>query len=465
MIGDWTACNPYFANLICDQVWQSAVSAKSYWIVRRDIEQAVSALLARSEAAQFKHFWSDSPSVPEDERAWNEGRSAAVLLSLATLQQDPFSFASRQAVARSVDGLSSLEAESQLALLESRRVVAAHQQNNDLVRLRVPLFTAWVQGPGAVELRETARDLLGARSANSPLTHDEVLTCGGMLVYRGQQIGPDSVRAWLGQFGDPSDQRLMLRLLDRLGRRGLFTENRFRTSLRELHALARQAAGQRGVVIHTDARDHVKNCLITYGDSGTRSGSTVARAYRAENRIPKQYCDEPAALRDLLVARPFNQLVLVCVDDLVGSGQTALEALRRVKSQLLDDVPDWEEYILVVYGTVVGFEDSLASVADQAQSLFKGYPLLMLAANRLPSNERAFDPDAGIFSNSDDRLRAMHLAREIGGSLERQHPLGRDDAQALIVFPDTVPNNTLPIFWKEGSKVKNEVWHPLFPRT
>ncbi len=464
-IGDWTACNPYFTNLICDQLWQSAVAARSYWIVRRDIDQAVGTFLARSEATQFKHFWSDSPSVTEDERTWNEGKSAAAILALATLQQDPFSFALRQAVARSVDGLSSQEAESQLALLESRRVVAAHQQNANLIRLRVPLFAAWVQGRGAIELRETARDLLGARGGNSPIRHDEVLTCGGMLIYRGLQIGPDSVRAWLAQFGEPADQRLVLRLLDRVGRRGLFTENRFRTSLRELHALVRQTAGQRGVAIHTDASDRAKNCLVTYGDSGTSSGSTVARAYRTENRIPKQYSGEPAALRDLLVSRPFDQLVLVCVDDVVGSGQTAMEALGRLKSQLLDVVPGWEEYILVIYGTVVGFEDSLNAVTDRAESLFRGYRLPILTANRLTSADRAFDPENDLFSTPDERLRAMDLATEIGGSLERQDPLGRDGGQGLIVFPDTVPNNTLPIFWKEGAKFNSKVWLPLFPRS
>ena len=60
--------------------------------------------------------------------------------------------------------------------------------------------------------------------------------------------------------------------------------------------------------------------------------------------------------------------------------------------------------------------------------------------------------------------RARELAYRYGSMLERKQPLGWKDSQALVVFYNTVPNNSLPILYKTGL-VNHEVpWYPLFPR-
>lgn len=61
-------------------------------------------------------------------------------------------------------------------------------------------------------------------------------------------------------------------------------------------------------------------------------------------------------------------------------------------------------------------------------------------------------------------MKARKIAETIGASLEKRHPLGWEDSEALVVFPDNTPNNTLPILWKAGAKVDGKEWHPLFPR-
>lgn len=52
------------------------------------------------------------------------------------------------------------------------------------------------------------------------------------------------------------------------------------------------------------------------------------------------------------------------------------------------------------------------------------------------------------------------VAHAHGSRIVRKNALGFGDLQAAIVFPDTIPNNCLPILW--GSSAD---WRPLFERT
>jgi hypothetical protein len=89
----------------------------------------------------------------------------------------------------------------------------------------------------------------------------------------------------------------------------------------------------------------------------------------------------------------------------------------------------------------------------------------MLLLISCQDSDRAFSPDSNVFASTDDRIRAYELVRAIGLELEKDHACGHEDSQTLLVFPDTVPNNTLPVFWKEGKKYRGKPWKPLFPRS
>ena len=87
----------------------------------------------------------------------------------------------------------------------------------------------------------------------------------------------------------------------------------------------------------------------------------------------------------------------------------------------------------------------------------------VVAANVFGVEVRAFDPDAGIFETVQEAEFAKEVMLQIGRELTNSMPLGFGDQGALIAFYDTVPNNTLPIFWSNG-KVNDKQWKPLFPR-
>src|SRR5206468_1310982 len=138
----------------------------------------------------YEHFWSDSSLAQETERSIYATKSTYILLALHKQQSNPLAFAERKIVVKNCEGLNAEEANQHLQELTNHDVVEAHHENSNLVRLRVPLFTLWLQGEGALELRrsEAAKGRLStvAHLLNE-LSPEEVLAVTEGLSYRGEK--------------------------------------------------------------------------------------------------------------------------------------------------------------------------------------------------------------------------------------------------------------------------------------
>ena len=65
--------------------------------------------------------------------------------------------------------------------------------------------------------------------------------------------------------------------------------------------------------------------------------------------------------------------------------------------------------------------------------------------------------DAGIFEDEGERAYAEDVMLQIGRQLLPQNPLGFGNMAALVSFHNTIPNNTLPVFWCAG-KANGREW-------
>jgi hypothetical protein len=83
----------------------------------------------------------------------------------------------------------------------------------------------------------------------------------------------------------------------------------------------------------------------------------------------------------------------------------------------------------------------------------------IFVCDEFPESFKAFSENSTYFLLQQDRQHAYHLAYTKGLDLEPNWPLGFGGCQALIVFDEDCPNNTLPILWKQ-----HKDWSPLFPR-
>ena len=77
----------------------------------------------------------------------------------------------------------------------------------------------------------------------------------------------------------------------------------------------------------------------------------------------------------------------------------------------------------------------------------------------LTESDKCFSESSKFFNNPQKRKEAENLCWEKGKELVSKNPLGYGNCQAIIIFPDTCPNNCLPILWKETKNFK-----PLFKR-
>jgi hypothetical protein len=463
VIRQWSAGNPYFATMIGNAIWNRARQAEDYWVVDSDVRTALEDVVEVSERNSYEHFWADSPLAHEDERRTYERRSAVVLLALAESQADGVSFVDRR---RPIAAAEADEPEAIAAHLDdliSRGVVETHPQNYSLVRIRVPLFARWLRHRGQPELqRELERSSVPPRQGTVELSATEVVAACDGLQYKGDPISTDTVRVWLSQFGSVERQRLVLPLLQRLRERGLYSPGRYNRALQELHGKVRRRAAELGFPVRSKGRGRgiVSNVFVTHADRVGKSGAGLIRPYRIENRIREENCGTPEAVIAGLKYSGAERNVLIVIDDFVGSGQSAVKGLRsNVLPRVSAQVPDWQSHVLILYIAIAGFAGGMERIEVDLEG--QGFAL---CNDTLDDTDRAFHPRSGIFASDNERIAAQEMILEIGTSLEPDQPLGWEGSEALIVFPDRVSNNSLPVLYKADSKHLGRPWIPLFPR-
>ena len=266
---------------------------------------------------------------------------------------------------------------------------------------------------------------------------------------------------WASQFGSLDEQRLMLKLLQRLRDQGLYDQQRLMYALGQLHGIVRQKARERNFEIHLCNTSHqAQNIYVTHADKVGESGSALVRFYRSQNKMLERLCGPPERVFAAIGKNVNSQAIVVCIDDFIGSGHSAAAQINNLMPRLGHYVPNWHNRVLFIYATIVGFEQGIQFVEEHAQS-----GIVVISFKVLTEADKAFSPNNTIFETAEDRRSAHNLAYKIGLVLQKDNPLGWEDSQALVVFPENVPNNTLPIFYRNGVEYNGRPWRAMFPRS
>lgn len=267
--------------------------------------------------------------------------------------------------------------------------------------------------------------------------------------YNGKNTDPMTIRAWLSQYGEISDQRLAYKLLQSVR---FFGDADIRQSFNDAHATTVS-----GLTQHISKRQRVRSdMLISFVGGVGKSGPTFAKLYASTNSISTQNILSLNSIRER-IQRHKEIKAIVVADDFVGTGKTA----KRDLGPLFEDralikllaARNIKLHVVAVCGSSLAREQLLENFSGH------GFPFDVTFGTELAESEKAFSKSSSIWESEEERHRAQELARIRGLELDRKQPLGYDNSQALVVFKDNCPNNTLPILWKNSPE-----WRSLFQR-
>ena len=468
--------SPFYMHIFCAAVFQICVKEQKTFVSLIDVQVAREQTLRSIGIANFSHFWDDNPELDTVEKERQSAENCIILSCIASLGgqyesiDDVYSAQNTLGLSRS-EWCGVENVRSGLDRLKSRGVISAFG-NDEINQVRLPIFRDWLT-QGSSKLVERWRGYLselsdpdeagGSSSERNlgeelifPISEDDLLSVSQNLNYLGHQVDVFKIKQWLRQFDDDVRIEIAFSLLKQLVAHGYVDEGTRASKYRvieEVIASLRRDIGEGVWKIH---RGKKANLCVTHVDSDTKSGAMVAR--ELGNRLMAGKRGPIGNMKNWMLNNLSNDPVIVIADDFFATGSTMDKGLMRFITSIGDELFDtYASEGRVLCCSLFSFPEAISFLRDK-------YPNITFeSASVLDDRVKAFSEDAGIFSDDSERRFAHDMLVQLGRELVPQHPLGFGELGALVVFHDTVPNNTLPIFWSSGT-VNEQQWHPLFPR-
>jgi hypothetical protein len=198
----------------------------------------------------------------------------------------------------------------------------------------------------------------------------------------------------------------------------------------------------------------------------SESGVHLLYYFRQENGLSKSSFLDSAQLYKAVdragqrrrVPRYPNIKRYVFLDDICGTGETAVRYSNDLLPELIAEQPDVE----LSYFALFASADGLRRVAEE--TVFKDrcgavYELDATYKWTAQNSRYLSTLPQGLF-----RSLLVALPAVYGDALLPSHPLGYEDSELMLGFSHNTPDNTLPIIWFEREHGANEPWYPIFRR-
>jgi hypothetical protein len=424
----------------------------------------------------FAHFWEDNPELDEAAKREQAAQNCLVL-SCVTFRGKICP--SSEVIFDAQDSLGLAHTErltmgritAVVERLRSRKVITKMPDGN--ITIALPIFRDWLASNAELRLLPRWKEYCRRQSeqagqtepvvapyimeGNFPISEDELLPVAHSLIYCGKEKDAAEIRSWLKQFDDDVRIEVAFRLLKRLAERGFVSEGARRHRIavaEEAVEASRKSLGGLWKVVHGKKA----NLCVSYADSLSemKSGAAAARDLASSLRPGKR--GALGEVTDWMKNNKDQDPLVVIVDEFSGSGSQMSSGLRKVlEGPDKGIIGQYMEQERILCCLLSAFLEAIEELKSQMVGL------RIVSAHNFGDDVRALEPQAGIFESETDRRFAEEMLLQIGTELCPQMPLGWAGIGALVSFHNTIPNNTLPVFWSNG-KVNDRPWKPLFPR-
>jgi hypothetical protein len=258
--------------------------------------------------------------------------------------------------------------------------------------------------------------------------------------YRGRLITYDEFEKWVRQF--PLNLRPIINRIVRV-----MVEREYIIPPGVFHAAINN-------VVRKSAIKQGRQVILCEWQKFGKSGAIMTHSIKERGNwgrasIELDLNDKPAIWAKSIEGK---KLPAILVDDFTGTGGSIEEVLPRL-DLLLEAFPDLDLYIIFI----MGFSEGLSKLRDLEVKFDRRVKIIIWRS--LNYTDTCFHQQSTILIPAERKLLEDYCV-EFGKEVKTRFPKGFGELGTLIIFPESIPNTTLPIFWFDS---KPDKWKPLTP--
>lgn len=235
-----------------------------------------------------------------------------------------------------------------------------------------------------------------------------------------------------------------------------YSDYQVKVKLREIYQYIRRSITEAGNVRIVKGKEHTrKDILVSYlEDSPAKSGAEYAKLFADENKIFHKNV-MPADKLEKYITNNSDVHSIIFVDDFIGLGGSAQQNFINLN----DNFPSLftNSNIQFYFGVICGFQDAKQKLINRLKR--HQIEINIQICDLLDESDKVFEDSSKVYNLPLERHLARTICYDFGSQIVKQNVLGYGDCQAIVVFPRTIPNNSLPILWANSNS-----WRPLFER-
>lgn len=438
--------NPYFANLICANIFKISYNFKDTEVDSQLVTQALTTIINSSQKSHFEHYWADGlidETNIKKERKSDIRRRILVCFGIrANLKENKFPTKldlSKYFTYPVEYEIEKYEVDNTITEFFNRKIFYETQTNQ--IRILPPIFESWLCNKGKSLMIEGISDLEALQremdlEIELEIKDDELNRLRENYPFKTKYLNIDKIRNYLNQYGDATSRRRIFKLLDsifyiakndlvqffRRERRNIFSKT-------ELHIKENvKTVYREKIELYTFSRYHSENRIIL-------------DLFKTLNHIRSQK-QVKIIKEDPISWRKNNAEEIIIFEPII-------ENYGDIQSELfLLLTPDLKNsHISIRLITIVITTKAKADLITATSSIsnFKIISHIEVEESKL----KPFVTGTELFENSSESNLAYYEVRKLFPNTNKD--------TLLVLFEDYCPSKSCPILWHQSPQ-----FTPLF---